>query len=121
MVAAEKGFLELVIEILELDADVSYADQSNKTALHYAIDKEAENMDVVLRLLDKGTRINLQTAGDGYTPLMLAVMRGHVEIARALVQRDCDITLAESQFGNTAVHLACELGERDIVELLVTE
>lgn len=59
MVAAEKGFLELVIEILELEADVCYADQSNRTALHYAIDKEAENMDVVLRLLEKGVSINL--------------------------------------------------------------
>lgn len=52
---------------------------------------------------------------------MLAVMRGHVEIARALVQRNCDITLAETHTGNTAVHMACELGEREIVEFLVTE
>ena len=85
MVAAAKGFLELVHEIVELDADINYADQNNMTALHYAIDNKAENLDVVSLLLDKDARVNGQSAIEGRTPLMLAVQRGHVEIARALI------------------------------------
>ena len=37
MVAAQKGYIELVTEILERQADVNSTDDDNLTALHYAV------------------------------------------------------------------------------------
>ena len=53
MIASNKGFIELVNDILARDAWVNHADGEGKSALHYAIDNKAENLDVVKLLMDK--------------------------------------------------------------------
>ena len=75
MIAASKGFIELVQEILSKDAWVNHFDSDARTALHYAIDNKAENLDVCNSLLDKGASkyIDKQTNNDGFTPLIIAV------------------------------------------------
>lgn len=52
MVAVTKGFLELVTEIINQDAWVAHYDSDQRTALHYAIDNTAENLDVVRLLIE---------------------------------------------------------------------
>ena len=120
MIASSKGFLELVTEILEKDAWVNHGDRDWKTALHYAIDNKAENLDVVNLLIESNADINKETTSDGYTPLILAVKRGHQNIARVLILRGVKLDAFECNRNNTALHVACENGEKEIVEMLAT-
>lgn len=82
MIAAQKGYIEIVSELLSRDAWHSHEDNDSKTPLHYAIDNKTENLDVVNLLIERGADINKQTVSDGITPLIFAVNRGHVNIAR---------------------------------------
>jgi ankyrin repeat protein len=54
--------------------------------LHYAIDNTAENLDVVRLLIEQGADFNKETTSDGFTPLILAVKRGHINIVKLLVE-----------------------------------
>jgi len=85
MIAAAKGFIELVMEILSKEAWVNHGDTDSKNALHFAIDNKAENLDVVTLLIEHGADVNKETTSDGFTPLIFAVNRGHVNITRTLV------------------------------------
>lgn len=82
MIAVQKGYIELVTELLSKEAWVNHEDNDSKTPLHYAIDNKTENLDVVNLLIESGANINKQTSSEGYAPLIFAVNRGHVNIAR---------------------------------------
>jgi len=56
---------------------VDHVNNDSWTALHYAIDSETENLDIVWVFIRGNANLNMQTNNDGYTPLMLAAMRGH--------------------------------------------
>lgn len=121
MIAAQKGFIELVISIISQDGWVSHEDNDAKISLHYAIDNKTENLDVVNLLIDHGADINLPTTSDGITPLILAVNRGHLNITRLLVEKGVRMEAKEFNTNNTALHLACLHGHKEIVEILVNE
>lgn len=121
MIAASKGFIELVSEILSKDAWVNHGDSDSRIALHYAIDNKAENLDVVSLLIEKAADFNKETTSDGFTPLMIAVNRGHKAIAKTLIEMGAKLDAMEYNQNNTALHIACQKGEKDIVEMLATE
>jgi len=123
MIAAGKGFIELVSEILAHvhEAWVNHEDQDSKHALHFAIDNKAENLDVVNLLLEYGADINKETTSDGLTPLIFAANRGHVNITKLLIDYGAKVDAAEYNNSNTALHIACLNGESRIVEMLATE
>lgn len=121
MVAASKGYIELISEILSKDAWVNNVDSDSRIALHYAIDNKAENLDVVNLLIEHGSDVNQATINDGHTPLMMAVLRGHKHIVKIFVDLGVRLDAIECNNNNTALHLACLNGEKDIVEMLATE
>lgn len=121
MVAASKGFIELVKEIVNLEADVNHTDSDGWTALHYAVDAQAENADVVTLLIEHEAKVSAKTSYEGLTPLMLAVKRGHTNITRMLIEHDAELAAADVIKNNTALHLACELGRVEIVRMIATE
>ena len=95
MVAASKGYLEFVRDILQREAWVNHMDNDGKTALHYAIDTKAENHDVVKALISYDALMDIQTSSDGITPLMFAVNRGHRMIAKTLISNGCNLITHE--------------------------
>jgi ankyrin repeat protein len=76
MIACEKGYILLVEALLERDAQVNHRDNSQKTPLFYAIDTQAENIDVILILIEKGADVNA-TSIEGWSALLLAVHKKH--------------------------------------------
>ncbi|NNL31346.1 MAG: hypothetical protein HKO77_09995, partial [Gemmatimonadetes bacterium] len=70
----------------------SYADlvyrQGGLTALHYAV-REGRSQ-AVLALLDGGADIDQQTAGDLTSPMLMAVINGHFDLALDLLERGAD-------------------------------
>lgn len=73
MIASAKGFIELVREIINMDANINQTDPDGMTALHFAINNKAENADVVKLLLENKADIHAKTSYNGITPLLLAV------------------------------------------------
>lgn len=85
MIAAQKGFIELVNEIIQKGAWINHVDSNSQNSLYYAIDNQQENLDVVELLIQHKANINKMTTSEGYTPLMLAVKRGHQNIVKTLM------------------------------------
>jgi ankyrin repeat protein len=52
---------------------------------------------------------------------MMAVLRGHKHIVKIFVDLGVRLDAIECNNNNTALHLACLNGEKDIVEMLATE
>ena len=71
MIACEKGYILLVEALLIMEAQVSHRDMHQKTPLFYAIEASAENLDVVMMLIEKGADVN-PTSIDGWSPLLKA-------------------------------------------------
>ena len=121
MIASAKGFLELVREIINMDAKVNQVDNQGMTALHYAISNKAENADVVKLLLENKADIHAKTNYEGITPLILAVQKGHATITKMLIEENAKLDDSEIFTGYTALHYACEKSNKEIVSLLATE
>ena len=70
----------------------SYTDlvykQGGLTALHYAV-REGET-ETVHALIDAGADIDMQTAGDETSPMLMAVINGHFDMALELLERGAD-------------------------------
>ena len=120
MAAASNGFYEIVEELLDEDRNVylDSGDNDSRNALHYAIDRDQENLDVVNLLIEKSINIDQQTISEGLSPLMIAIRRGHLNIVRQLVDRGASIEQTMISSLDTAVHIACENGSKDILLML---
>ncbi|HWP38125.1 MAG TPA: ankyrin repeat domain-containing protein [Gemmatimonadales bacterium] len=81
--------------------------QGGMTALHYAA--RDGRLDAARLLLEAGAEINQQTLGDHSTPLLVAVINGHYDLAIELLRRGADPRLA-SEDGATPLFAAinCE-------------
>jgi ankyrin repeat protein len=66
--------------------------QGGFTALHYAV--RDGYPEAAMFLLDKGLDINRPTEGDRSTPMLVAVINGQYDLARALLDRGADPNLA---------------------------
>jgi ankyrin repeat protein len=73
------------------------------TALHHAV--RQGNTAAALALADGGADLNAVTAGDSTTPLLMAAINGHYDLAMALVKRGADVKRA-STAGLTPLYAA---------------
>lgn len=89
MWAAAEGHLEVVRALAELGADVHARSTTDYgfAPIHFAA--REGNMEIVKALLAAGSDVNEQ-ATDGTTPLLAAVVRGHIDLARYLLDQGAD-------------------------------
>jgi len=73
--------------------------------------------DAVRAALDGGTAADARPPGGGETALVLAVLHGHAETARLLLDRGADVAQKSYQ-DNTPLHIAAFLAHPDLVQLL---
>jgi ankyrin repeat protein len=99
MMAAEKGYLEVVHLLFDNKAEVKMKDRHGRNALFYALESQAENIDIISLLLDKGADVNSEYA-DKVTPLLKAVEKNFVQIARILLQKGANVHAASESTGN---------------------
>ncbi|MGQ0732574.1 MAG: ankyrin repeat domain-containing protein [Acidobacteriota bacterium] len=62
--------------------------QGGLTALHFAARQGA--LRAVSALIDGGADVNLTSPGDGSSPLLVAIVNGHFDVAAALLDRGAD-------------------------------
>lgn len=117
--AAASGSLEVTRLLLEAGAKVAAEEHSESSSLHAAV--EDANLPLVHLLLDYdgAAALNWFDYVDR-TPLMIAVARDSIEIARRLIEAGADVNAHnEPNIGDTALLVAAERGTLRMVELLL--
>ncbi|NWX12714.1 KANK4 protein, partial [Aegotheles bennettii] len=110
---------------LLLDTGVCHLDLQNRagyTAVMLtplAAAETDEDMEVVMKLLKEGD-VNLRAAQGGQTALMLGVSHERDDMVRALLSCQADVNLQDEE-GTTALMVACQQGNTNIVRLLLAQ
>lgn len=116
MLAASKGKIQFVRELINHNADVNAVDGDNWTALFCAA-KEGHT-DICLELLDHGA--NLEHRDDGsWTSLMWASYKGHTNTVTLLLSRGADAN-AHGNYHISSLLWASGRGYPDIVRALLS-
>ena len=85
LVAARKGDVAKLKELLDKGVDVNTKTQYGATALAYACDKG--HIEVVKLLLERGANVNVRDTFYGEVPLGWALQRNNVEIIKLLIEK----------------------------------
>lgn len=115
IIAAEKGSLEIVHELIKRNVQVDVQDEDGWTALIAAC-KEG-HFDVVKELLECGAKVQLPDLG-GWSPLVWASYKGHADIVRELLDYGADPN-ERGQHGMTALIWASGRGHTEVVHHLL--
>lgn len=117
-VAVRRDNMSTVLALLLRGFDVNTLDEKGQHALHVAL--RADSLEVALFLAKlTGVNVNASTP-QGETPLMIAALRGHIEVARALVAQGADV----NKPGWTPLHYAATHAgpaARELVALLLEQ
>ncbi|KAI4994000.1 hypothetical protein ZWY2020_008313 [Hordeum vulgare] len=122
LIAAEKGFIDVVVELLNHSDKESLArkNKSGFDALHVAA-KEGHR-DIVKVLLDHDPSLGKTFGQSNVTPLITAAIRGHLEVVNLLLERVSGLVELSKANGKNALHFAARQGHVEIVKsLLVSE
>ncbi|KAF8489917.1 hypothetical protein F5888DRAFT_1147957 [Russula emetica] len=125
--AAYYGDVEMVRELLDLEADVNVRNERGETSLVYIsltppADRNVPTSPILLGIiaqlfLDRGADIDAQT-NNGQTPLHFAVNLGCIEVVRVLLEHGANVG-AEDEQGRTPFTLAKEYEYDKIMKLLL--
>jgi ankyrin repeat protein len=97
---------------------VNHRDNVQKTPLFYAIEVKAENLDVVLLLVNKGADVNAHSI-DGWSPLLKAASMRHHQILENLLNKGANHSHILQTNSNSALHIACENADIESIKALV--
>ncbi len=112
MMAALKGNVDAVKELIERDADVNKA---GWTPLHYAASAGSpQHTQIISLLLERHAYIDAASP-NGTTPLMMAAHYGSTDAVQLLLQEGADPTL-KNQLGLTATDFAMRASRADSAE-----
>lgn len=115
IIAAEKGNVEIVHELIKRNVQVNIQDEDGWTALIAAC-KEG-HYDIVKELLECGAKVQLPDLG-GWSPLVWASYKGHGDIVRELLDYGADPN-ERGQHGMTALIWASGRGHSAVVNHLL--
>jgi ankyrin repeat protein len=112
--------VEMLLQRMEGEG-LEAKDEQGRTALHLAakcrLTDEKTCTQLVAMLLKKGAQVDVKDK-DGITPLLMAIGRGYIEVARMLLQHMEGEGLEEKdKQGRTAMHLAASDCAYDILAL----
>jgi len=113
MLAALKGYLPLVKQLVAHDADVN---KTGWTPLHYAA--SSGQVAVIEFLLENSAYIDAESP-NGSTPLMMAAMYGSPEAVKVLIQAGADLNI-KNQLGLSALDFAVRGSRQNAKELIET-
>ena len=117
LLAARRGELDKVKELLDGGADVNYWDsETYMTPLMNAA--VGEHLDIVNELIANGADLTM-TDRNGATTLHLAASYGHIDILRTIIDALGQDLNAQDGYGRTALHKAAEGGIVNSVILLL--
>ena len=114
-VAAFYGYLTIVVQLTDGQADLDACNKYQLTPLHHAAVNG--HSDVVSFLIQQGANINAQGIF-GWTPLHLAARNGHIRAVTALVGKGADMNI-QNKDGWTPLHFAIRHGNLELAKFLL--
>ena len=113
-----KVFIDIVKLVLRYDADVNIRDNFGRTALmHSCLIENADIINIIELLLKHGADVDVQD-NDGQTALIIAIFKGHLDIAKLLLQHSANPNISDIR-GRTPLILESARGHLDMVKLLL--
>merc|ERR1712080_25574 len=124
-VAASSGETSMVRKLIEAGADINYK-ESGLTALLWASNQPKSSLDILKMLIEAGADLNasgpLDDFEDLWTPLMLAVGKGDMEMLNLLVASGAHVNY-QNDYGETALTRAVRFpykeGSVEIAQALI--
>jgi ankyrin repeat protein len=112
-IAAASGRADVVTALMALNADVNAVNIKEETPVHLAAQLGRTEAVAVLVKNQKAVDSLSKTDYRGWTPLMAALERGHVDVAIVLLdsKKDVGVNVADRKDGMTAMGLALALGQ----------
>ncbi|KAF3692142.1 B-cell lymphoma 3 protein [Channa argus] len=108
---------DMVDALLRAGADPAALDRHGQTSFHLCCEyNQYECLSVVLS--SSPTCLEIKNF-DGFTPLHLAVLRGHKDLARMLLDGGADINAMDIKSGQTPLMHAVESNNPDMVHFLI--
>jgi excisionase family DNA binding protein len=125
--AAESRGFQRIVSLLKNFSTASSASQergslqsgagvSPRLSLHRAVDEG--DFAALRSLIDAGADLNARSS-DEWTPLMLATIKGHIEMVEALLKNGADSN-ARNRKGWTALMFAVSMSDADTTRILLT-
>ena len=101
--------------------DILTNEENNWNALHYSCFYGREKMTQnLIKLYNPSPELINGITKEGYTPLHLACIKGHINIIKILLfLKDIDVNISCEKEG-TPLHIACEKNNMQIVSILVS-
>jgi ankyrin repeat protein len=116
VIAAYKGYDEIVKILLEKGADVRAVDPGMKaTALHAAA--YAGQMEAARLLINFHIDINKQGPYNGYTALHDAIWQNNIDVVKLLLDSGADLNLLSND-GKSALDFAKSKNRKEIIKLI---
>jgi len=113
--ASARGDIQTIKEALNEGASINATGGYNRTALHFAIAKEPENVDSVCQiLLASNAAVDVRDKG-GSCPIHLAAENGLEGVVSQLVGSGAEPDARDDVYGRTALHWASESGNESVV------
>nr|XP_018910579.1 PREDICTED: uncharacterized protein LOC109039535 [Bemisia tabaci] len=109
--AAQHDHIELVKFLLDKGANPNATCSSSLSVLHHAV-KGGSVKTVELLLTETDADLSNEL-------LLIAVLKGHQQVARILLKHGADVNSAEMTTGKTPLHIAVEKGNQGLAELLL--
>lgn len=113
--AAKKGDIKSIIDLLEHGAKINDKDYKGRAALHIAVSNS--QLEIVQVLLKYGADTEIKN-NYGETALHLAAENGELEIVQALLAHGANIK-AKNDKGETVLYFAAMSGRADLVKTLL--
>ena len=117
--AAHRGELDKVKELLDAGADVNYRNEDSMTPLMFAV--SGEHLNIVNELIGRGADVTMVDM-NGATALHLAASYGNVDILKKIIDThiaEGDNLNAQDKYGQTALHTAAYSGFVNAVMVLL--
>jgi ankyrin repeat protein len=115
--AAERGYAPILLELIGRGgADVNAQEtQWLRTSLHISAERGLTK--IITILLSRGALPNILDR-QNVSPLMLAIEQGHDAICEQLLEAGTKVEWRNNQ-DMTALHIACKMGNENVVRMLV--
>ena len=114
--AAESGYPDTVVALIELGAQVERVDRVNRTPLMYAA--RSKNPETIQVLLDSGADIQSRDRL-GNTPLSWAAGFGTADGVQVLIDAGADANTSDSVLGYSPLTWAAGFGDADAIPILL--